>query len=87
MTRPRKTIARLLTSMQRQGGERSKAKLTGKKVRIWSGEHRAWWRPNGCGYTTFIEASGIYAFEDAYSHTAHCGPEKRIKYVVVPDAP
>jgi hypothetical protein len=27
---------------------------------IWSNEHRAWWRPDRCGYTTAIENAGRY---------------------------
>ena len=27
---------------------------------IWSNEHRAWWRPNSLGYTTYIQAAGRY---------------------------
>lgn len=27
---------------------------------IWSNEHRAWWRPDRCGYTLHIEAAGRY---------------------------
>ena len=48
-------------------------------VRIWSGEHHAWWRENRCGYTTHKMEAGIYRFADAYDATAHCGPEKRIQ--------
>lgn len=32
---------------------------------IWSNQHRAWWRPNSRGYTTFAKAAGIYTFEQA----------------------
>ena len=86
--RPPKALgqARLLTSMKRKGGERTKAKFAGKRVRIWSGEHRAWWRPGGCGYTTLIENAGIYSFEDAWRASAHCCQTKQIYYVAVLDA-
>jgi hypothetical protein len=77
------TETRWLTSIQRKGGERTRAKLAGKKVRIWSAEHRAWWRPEFCGYTVHVEAAGIYEFEDAYDATGHCGPEKQIRFEVV----
>lgn len=32
---------------------------------IWSNEHRAWWRPDRCGYTTHTEAAGRYSRKDA----------------------
>lgn len=28
---------------------------------IWSNEHRAWWKPNSCGYTTNIIEAGTYS--------------------------
>lgn len=61
----------------------SKAKaLADKHVRIWSNEHRAWWRPEGCGYTTNVNEAGIYTFKDAFDCTSDCGPEKGIEYYV-----
>jgi hypothetical protein len=76
-------MRRQLAPLQRRGGERGRAKLAGKRVRIWSDEHRAWWRRDCCGYTVHAEAAGIYAFEDAWQATNHCGPEKRIVFEVV----
>lgn len=40
---------------------------TGKdmKVRIWSFEHDAWWKPNNIGYTKNIEEAGIYDRKEA----------------------
>lgn len=32
---------------------------------IWSNEHNAWWRPESCGYTTFIESAGRYSKDEA----------------------
>lgn len=32
---------------------------------IWSNEHRAYWKPNMCGYTTFASAAGRYTEEEA----------------------
>ena len=32
---------------------------------IWSNEHDAWWRPESCGYTTFIESAGRYSKAEA----------------------
>ena len=34
------------------------------KFRIWSVEHKAWWRPNCRGYTTTPGEAGIYVAED-----------------------
>lgn len=51
------------------------------KVRIRSKEWGAWWRENGCGYTTEITSAGIYEAKDAWSYVSHCGPEKRIVLV------
>lgn len=32
---------------------------------VWSNEHRAFWRPHRCGYTTHIEDAGRYSEEEA----------------------
>lgn len=32
---------------------------------IWSNEHRAWWRPGRCGYTTDIDQAGRYDRREA----------------------
>lgn len=29
-------------------------------VLVWSHERRAWWRADGCGYTTKIAEAGLY---------------------------
>ena len=50
---------------------------------IWSGEHRAWWRPDARGYCEFLAGAGRYTFEEAAQITEHCGPEKKID--LVPD--
>jgi hypothetical protein len=54
-----------------------------KNVRIWSDEHKAWWRPNCQGYTAYATDAGIYTFSDAWDATSHCGPEKKIVYEAV----
>ena len=77
-----KLVRRRLVNMQRKGGERTRAKLAGKQVRIWSAEHGAFWRENRCGYTIYRELAGVYLFEDAWLATNHCGPEKRISFEV-----
>jgi len=48
-------------------------------VVIWSGEHHAYWRPEGRGYTTQLLGAGIYTRADAIRRTAHCGPEKEVE--------
>lgn len=58
---------------------RASEALAGEPVRIWSGEHVAYWRANAQGYVEDVEAAGIYSFEDALAHIAHCGPEKRLR--------
>jgi hypothetical protein len=52
-----------------------------RNVFIWSQEHHAWWRPDGCGYTNDIAQAWNVDFPTAYDHTKHCGPEKKISYV------
>lgn len=54
-----------------------------RRVRIWSAEHRAFWRPGGNGYTAYGASAGDWDFADAYDRTKHCGPEKRIVYYSV----
>lgn len=34
---------------------------------IWSNEHQAWWRPNSCGYTIYVDAAGRYGRDEALS--------------------
>lgn len=50
-------------------------------VRIWSEEWRAWWRPDGCGYTDDRTQSGLYDALDAFRRVRHCGAEKGILIV------
>lgn len=47
-------------------------------VLIWSDEHHAWWRPDGCGYTSCRDEAGRYWLSDARKRTAHCRKEKQI---------
>lgn len=76
-------LQRSLRAMKRKGGEKTKAKMAGTRVRIWSGEHGAWWRTGGAGYTIRDSEGGVWDFEDAFMRTQHCGPEKQIWYVAV----
>ena len=32
---------------------------------VWSNEHRAWWGPNNCGYSTSLAFAGRYTRSDA----------------------
>lgn len=32
---------------------------------VWSNEHRAWWAPDRCGYTTHIDRAGRYPRREA----------------------
>jgi hypothetical protein len=67
--------------MQRKNGDRIRAKMAGRRVMIWSNEHRAFWGQNGCGYSMNRNGAGVYRFEDAWNRTFHCGPEKQIAFV------
>lgn len=66
-----------------EGGERD-------EWLIWSGEHNAWWGPNGGGYTMRGEpeglmGAGVYTRAEAEKWTRACGPEKQIKPIPLAD--
>ncbi len=61
--------------------------LEGKRVRIYSGEHRMWWRNHGHGYTHSQSDVGIFDFKVAWDISHHAGPEKKIAYVLVEPEP
>lgn len=63
---------------------RKEGSFVGRKVRIWSDEHNAWWRAEGHGYTTVLERAGLYEFEDARRRVWGCGPEKKIVFERLP---
>lgn len=52
------------------------------KCLIWSGEHQAYWRPTGQGYTEDIAKAGVYTYGSAWDSTQHCGPEKKISFEI-----
>lgn len=51
-----------------------------KHVLIYSGEHRAWWRPNSQGYTVFSNEAGVYTFQDALFLALGCDASKKLKF-------
>lgn len=53
-----------------------------QKVRIYSGEHALYWRAEGAGYTQNRKEAGLYEFEDAWDRVSHCGPEKKIRFIL-----
>lgn len=80
-------LERSLNAMKKKGGERTRSKMFGKRVRIWSGEHGAWWRTGGAGYTIKDDEAGVWDFSEAYTMTNTCGPEKKIWYSALPSPP
>lgn len=62
-------------------------RLRFKNVRIWSGEHKAWWGANYCGYTVDIQSAGVYTMENAWNKTKHCCKKKKIVYYETKDIP
>jgi len=54
-------------------------------VRIYSGEHGAYWRPNGHGYTNDRRDAWVLPKLQARKITYHCGPEKMIRLEPVVD--
>lgn len=70
-----------LIGIKRAGsGWRAREWWLRQTVRIWSKEHRAWWRDQGNGYTVKMTEAWLVDFPTAYAHTEHCGPEKQIVY-------
>jgi hypothetical protein len=60
--------------------------MRNKVVLIWSGEHHAWWRPGGVGYTEHRYLAGRWFYEAAVKTATGCGPEKKI-YFMLADRP
>lgn len=54
------------------------ARTTGPCV-IWSGEHQAWWRADGVGYTSDVHQAGQWTLKEAIKTTRGLGIEKKIR--------
>lgn len=75
---PRKIVHKIKLEEIKHDTERGKV-FAGCKCLIWAGDGGCYWLANYCGYGGISDA-GIYDFEDAFEHSRHCGPEKRIEY-------
>lgn len=42
------------------------------------------WRQESRGYTDSFESGGVYRLKEAYLNTRHCGPEKSVRYKLIP---
>lgn len=58
-----------------------------EQVHIYSGEHRAYWRPGAHGYTMNVEEAGVWGREEAEGIKRGCGPEKKIRLRPLPKCP
>lgn len=82
-------MRRHIDSMRRQDDRETLARLKRwphlasrfPRVRIYSGEWRAFWRGKGNGYTENAEESDVLDIGAAVAKTNHCGPEKQIQFV------
>ena len=78
---------RSLRMFQRSAAAR--ARFADRFVRIWAGEHGAYWRRGvdgrsaGNGYTVAREEAGIVPLPEALALTCHCGFEKDIWFEFV----
>lgn len=54
---------------------------------IWSGEHKAWWRPDAKGYCEFLGGAGRYTRSEVKAWLDHAGPEKELHAVADPYGP
>jgi hypothetical protein len=54
------------------------------KVRIYCGQHMAYWRTKAHGYTDDPEQAVIFPGHEAYANSKHCGPEKQVSYEIIP---
>lgn len=52
---------------------------------LWSGRHRAWWRPDALGYTALAAEAGRYSEADAVRYvtaSAQCGIREQVTTMV-----
>ncbi|MEE9356455.1 MAG: hypothetical protein V3U75_12770 [Methylococcaceae bacterium] len=53
-------------------------------VVIYCGENaKGYFRPKSQGYTFDLKQAGVFSFEDAWDHVKRCGPEKKMKIMIV----
>ena len=77
----RATIERFIESDKwRKKMEDFVAANLSRKVYIYSGEHGMYWRSGRSGYSVQRDEAGVYAAEDAWDATSHCGLSKRITF-------
>jgi hypothetical protein len=55
-----------------------------KKYYIYSYEHRAFWKPNSCGYTYEISSAGVYSETEANSIVKSANVNEIINEVLIP---
>lgn len=70
---------------QKQVAYPKEVDFAGRVARIWSGEHGAWYRPDGHGYTADFADAGVFGAIEAQQIIQGLGPEKRISLDVSED--
>lgn len=66
-----------------RANEKTRDSLRDRQTRIWSDEHKAYWRQNKCGYTEDKNTAGIYPFFQAWGMIHHAGQDKQIVFELV----
>jgi hypothetical protein len=77
-------LLRLTLEEVKADAEQMARLLAAPAVRIWSGEHSAYWRARASGYCQDPEGAGVYSGEEAWSNTSTCCPRKAISYEMLP---